>query len=161
MNETVHCLYSFPLDLFYQKISSNFVDNKFSKFAYHSIMLLGFVFTFSETRYFEDLWSLLPRYQKIRKIFGPPYTSYPYFTSSFYWKSFEVKSLRGSTMENNAKICEKYCCKEPRCAAWVLRLQSDATSNCPAGNIIYSSAKYLFSCVVLEMSEYKFQSKIN
>ena len=44
-----------------------------------------------------------------------------------------MKSLRGSTMENNAKICEKYCCKEPRCAAWVLRLQSDATSNCPAG----------------------------
>lgn len=49
-----------------------------------------------------------------------------------FFLSFEVKSLRGSTMENNAKICEKYCCKEPRCAAWVLRLQSDATSNCPA-----------------------------
>lgn len=45
--------------------------------------------------------------------------------------SFEVKSLHGSTMENNAKICEKYCCKEPRCAAWVLRLQSEGTSNCP------------------------------
>ncbi|XP_065653158.1 uncharacterized protein LOC136071792 [Hydra vulgaris] len=48
--------------------------------------------------------------------------------------SFEVKSLHGSTMENNAKICEKYCCKEPRCAAWVLRIQNVATSNCPANS---------------------------
>ena len=47
--------------------------------------------------------------------------------------SFEVKSIHGSNMENNAKICQKYCCKEPRCAAWVMRRQAAGTANCPKG----------------------------
>ena len=51
--------------------------------------------------------------------------------------SFEVKSIHGSNMENNAKICQKYCCREPRCAAWVMRKQNAATANCPKGLLEY------------------------
>lgn len=47
--------------------------------------------------------------------------------------SFQVMSIKGSTMINNANICEKYCCQEPRCQAWTLRLQQADTANCPKG----------------------------
>ena len=53
-----------------------------------------------------------------------------------FFKSFEVKSLKGSNMTNNAKICEKYCCKEPRCQAWTLRFQEASTSNCPESEFL-------------------------
>ena len=47
--------------------------------------------------------------------------------------SFRVMSIKGSTMTNNANICEKYCCQEPRCQAWTLRFQQADTANCPKG----------------------------
>ena len=59
--------------------------------------------------------------------------------------SFEVKSIHGSNLENNAKICQKYCCKEPRCAAWVLRKQSDATANCPKGELLVPQTEHHLS----------------
>lgn len=52
--------------------------------------------------------------------------------------SFRVMSIKGSTMTNNANICEKYCCQEPRCQAWTLRLQQAGTANCPKGQPPYS-----------------------
>ena len=40
-------------------------------------------------------------------------------------------------MINNANICEKYCCQEPRCQAWTLRLQQADTANCPKGKYCF------------------------
>lgn len=51
--------------------------------------------------------------------------------------SFQVMSIKGSTMINNANICEKYCCQEPRCQAWTLRLQQADTANCPKGKYCF------------------------
>lgn len=47
--------------------------------------------------------------------------------------SFRVMSIKGNTMINNANICEKYCCQEPRCQSWTVRLQQADTANCAKG----------------------------
>ncbi|KAK3748066.1 hypothetical protein QZH41_014759 [Actinostola sp. cb2023] len=47
--------------------------------------------------------------------------------------SFQVRSILGNTMMNNARVCSKYCCHEPRCKAWTLRIQEGETRNCDKG----------------------------
>ena len=48
--------------------------------------------------------------------------------------SFRTMSIHGDDSSHNGKLCEKYCCHEPRCRAWTLRFQKADTANCPKGN---------------------------